>query len=229
MTPGMRLSTSDGVEAAGRGVVPDGDAVAVDHHRVARARPVRRLGADQVVARRGGPRVRVQRQPERRVVSFSCKGRGFCPSCLGRRMASTAANLVEHVLPSATAAAVGAHGAVPVEEASGLRRRAPRRADAHLREHRARVLQGAGEEGGAARTGTERRRRRRAEDLLGPQDQPAPARDLPRRRLPRAGRDSVFHGAAAALDARGRRGARARRRAHRRAPAPRRPARIPRR
>ena len=38
---------------------------------------------------------------ESRLVSFSCKGRGFCPSCLGRRMASTAANLVEHVLPPA--------------------------------------------------------------------------------------------------------------------------------
>ena len=38
---------------------------------------------------------------ESRLVAFSCKGRGFCPSCLGRRMASTAANLVEHVLPPA--------------------------------------------------------------------------------------------------------------------------------
>jgi len=36
---------------------------------------------------------------ERLVVAFSCKGRGFCPSCLGRRMASTAADLVEHVIP----------------------------------------------------------------------------------------------------------------------------------
>ena len=35
----------------------------------------------------------------RRIVAFSCKGRGFCPSCMGRRMAQTAANLVEHVLP----------------------------------------------------------------------------------------------------------------------------------
>jgi hypothetical protein len=26
-----------------------------------------------------------------RVVAFSCKGRGFCPSCGGRRMADTAA------------------------------------------------------------------------------------------------------------------------------------------
>lgn len=37
--------------------------------------------------------------PERKVVAFSCGGRGFCPSCLGRRMASGAANLVDHVIP----------------------------------------------------------------------------------------------------------------------------------
>jgi hypothetical protein len=36
---------------------------------------------------------------ERRLVAFSCHGRGFCPSCLGRRMAQTALNLVDHVLP----------------------------------------------------------------------------------------------------------------------------------
>lgn len=36
---------------------------------------------------------------ERRLIAFSCKGRGFCPSCLGRRMAQTAANLNDHVLP----------------------------------------------------------------------------------------------------------------------------------
>ena len=35
----------------------------------------------------------------RHLVAFSCKGRGFCPSCLGRRMAQTAANLIDHVLP----------------------------------------------------------------------------------------------------------------------------------
>jgi len=34
-----------------------------------------------------------------RAVSFSCKGRGFCPSCGGRRMADTAAHLVDRVLP----------------------------------------------------------------------------------------------------------------------------------
>src|SRR5262245_54157959 len=32
-------------------------------------------------------------------VPFSCKRRGFCPSCAGRRMAQTAAHLVEQVIP----------------------------------------------------------------------------------------------------------------------------------
>ena len=34
-----------------------------------------------------------------RLVAFSCKGRGFCPSCGGRRMTERAAHLVDHVLP----------------------------------------------------------------------------------------------------------------------------------
>ena len=33
------------------------------------------------------------------VVAFSCKRRGFCPSCGGRRMSQTAANLVDKVFP----------------------------------------------------------------------------------------------------------------------------------
>jgi hypothetical protein len=33
------------------------------------------------------------------LVAFSCKRRGFCPSCGGRRMADTAAFLVDEVLP----------------------------------------------------------------------------------------------------------------------------------
>jgi hypothetical protein len=36
---------------------------------------------------------------ESRLVAFSCKSRGFCPSCMGRRMNATAANLIERVLP----------------------------------------------------------------------------------------------------------------------------------
>lgn len=34
-----------------------------------------------------------------RVVAFSCKGRSVCSSCCGRRMADTAAHLVDRVLP----------------------------------------------------------------------------------------------------------------------------------
>ena len=34
-----------------------------------------------------------------RLVAFSCKGRGFCPSCGGRRMSEHAAHLVDHVFP----------------------------------------------------------------------------------------------------------------------------------
>jgi len=36
---------------------------------------------------------------ERRLVAFSCKGRAFCPSCLGRRMEQTSMNLLDHVIP----------------------------------------------------------------------------------------------------------------------------------
>ena len=32
-------------------------------------------------------------------VAFSCKRRGFCPSCVRRRMADVAAHLVDEVLP----------------------------------------------------------------------------------------------------------------------------------
>ena len=33
------------------------------------------------------------------LVAFSCKGRGLCPSCNARRMAETAAHLIDHVFP----------------------------------------------------------------------------------------------------------------------------------
>jgi hypothetical protein len=34
-----------------------------------------------------------------RLVALTCKGRGFCPGCMGRRMVRGAAHLVDHVLP----------------------------------------------------------------------------------------------------------------------------------
>ena len=36
------------------------------------------------------------------LVAFSGKGRGFCPSCGGRRMAESAAHLIDHVVPDVT-------------------------------------------------------------------------------------------------------------------------------
>ena len=48
---------------------------------------------------RGFARLRCDGCAETRLVAFSCKGRGFCPSCLGRRMSATTANLVDHVMP----------------------------------------------------------------------------------------------------------------------------------
>jgi hypothetical protein len=37
--------------------------------------------------------------PKETLLAFSCKRRGFCASCAGRRMAQTAAHLVEGVIP----------------------------------------------------------------------------------------------------------------------------------
>jgi hypothetical protein len=39
------------------------------------------------------------RNPQDRLLPLSCKGRSMCPSCCGRRMADTAAHLVDCVFP----------------------------------------------------------------------------------------------------------------------------------
>jgi hypothetical protein len=44
-------------------------------------------------------RVRCEQCHTEKRVAFSCKKRGFCPSCGGRRMAETAALLADEVLP----------------------------------------------------------------------------------------------------------------------------------
>ena len=44
-------------------------------------------------------RVRCEHCHAEKLVAFSCKKRGFCPSCGGRRLAETAALLAEEVLP----------------------------------------------------------------------------------------------------------------------------------
>jgi hypothetical protein len=47
---------------------------------------------------RGFARFRCDACQQDLLVAFSCKGRGFCPSCTGRRMTSLAAHLVDDVL-----------------------------------------------------------------------------------------------------------------------------------
>jgi transposase-like zinc-binding protein/putative transposase len=47
---------------------------------------------------RGFARFRCEGCGREILVAFSCKGRGFCPSCCGRRMAELAAHLTDHVL-----------------------------------------------------------------------------------------------------------------------------------
>ena len=44
-------------------------------------------------------RVRCEQSHAEKLVTFSCKKRGFCPSCGARRMAETAALLADEVLP----------------------------------------------------------------------------------------------------------------------------------
>ena len=44
-------------------------------------------------------RLRCEDCAHEKLVAFSCKRRGFCPSCGSRRMTETAAHLVEHVIP----------------------------------------------------------------------------------------------------------------------------------
>jgi ribosomal protein S27E len=53
----------------------------------------------QVVPEIGFLRVRCAECAKEKLVTFSCKKRGFCPSCGARRMAETAAHLVDHVIP----------------------------------------------------------------------------------------------------------------------------------
>ena len=47
----------------------------------------------------GFARIRCDACAAERLVAFSCKGRGVCPSCSARRMVEVAAHLTDHVLP----------------------------------------------------------------------------------------------------------------------------------
>jgi hypothetical protein len=74
--------------------------------RVAEDRPLPRYVEDEFEAylkcgllEHGFLRVKCEACQAEKLVAFSCKRRGFCPSCGARRMAETAALLVEDVLP----------------------------------------------------------------------------------------------------------------------------------
>jgi putative transposase/transposase-like zinc-binding protein len=49
---------------------------------------------------RGFVRIECEDCGKEKALAFSCMGRGFCPSCTGRRMADTAARLVDDVFPN---------------------------------------------------------------------------------------------------------------------------------
>ncbi|MBX3271024.1 MAG: transposase zinc-binding domain-containing protein [Sandaracinaceae bacterium] len=77
------------------------------------------------------------------LVGFACKRRGFCPSCLGRRMSDVASHLVDEVLPEVPIRQWAEPGpAAPAFTAAprggltcgrGTRRRARRERDSHAR------------------------------------------------------------------------------------------------
>ena len=62
---------------------------------------VLRLSTGQTVTSHphGFLRLRCEDCGHEKLVAFSCKRRGFCPSCGARRMAETTAHLVDQVVP----------------------------------------------------------------------------------------------------------------------------------
>ena len=74
--------------------------------RAAEERPLPRYVEDEFEAylkcgrlEHGFLRLKCESCQAEKLIAFSCKRRGFCPSCGGRRMAETAALLVDNVLP----------------------------------------------------------------------------------------------------------------------------------
>ncbi len=78
----------------------------VEHARIAYLAPLPRYVVDELRAylacgdfSRGFLRCHCDGCGHDVLVGFTCKGRGLCPSCTGRRMANGAAHLVDRVLP----------------------------------------------------------------------------------------------------------------------------------
>src|SRR3989442_7434382 len=57
--------------------------------------------------------------PKELLLPFSCKRRGFCPSCAARRMAQTAAHLVTRVMPWVPTRPWVVSGPLPLRDWSG--------------------------------------------------------------------------------------------------------------
>ena len=57
------------------------------------------VGETAALLAKGSARFRHEGCGLDRVVALSCKGRGFCPRCAGRRMTETARHLAERVVP----------------------------------------------------------------------------------------------------------------------------------
>ena len=126
---------------------------------------------------RGFARLRCACCPESLTVAFSCKGRGFCPSCMGRRMSATAAHLIDDVLPEVALRqwvltfpfswrARLAHDGAAV------------RADVPVRRHGERAVHVT-----HRRRREDRRAHGRAAHVVGSAAQPTPARRVSRRRF----------------------------------------------
>lgn len=103
------------VATAGRCAVHDGRSLIHQHHSVGGVQaaafvscaawrspfespPVGGLSVE-VLSGAGAGSVACEQCQAEKLVAFSCKKRGFCPSCGGRRMAETAALLADEVLP----------------------------------------------------------------------------------------------------------------------------------
>ena len=86
----------------------------------------------------GFARVRCERCAFEHLVPFSCKGRGFCPSCGGRRMTERAAHLSGRGRAARPGAPVDPHAPLPAAVPHGVGkwgdwRLLPFRSDAKLR------------------------------------------------------------------------------------------------
>jgi hypothetical protein len=88
--------------------------------------------ADCGLLQHGFLRLRCPQCNTSRVVPFSCKRRTFCPSCMGRRMADTAARLVDQVFPRVPVRPVGAQLPDRDPLSPRPRRRPAQRLAAHL-------------------------------------------------------------------------------------------------